>query len=154
MGAKKTTTSVKVRYNDGHLIIDGAKTLGRYKELTSRFNKCDSKVFEMVCGYDAKDVKSAKKAFEKKVRKLGKGEYLTYFGCGAFATKEGYTKGKEYVNATCDMISRECDQQEVYYYEYIALMTIEENCDKYAFGVVKEYFGSEVAKTVKRLRKN
>ena len=151
MEATKTTTSVKVRYNDGQLIIYGAKTLGRYKELTSRFNKCDSKVFEMVCGYDAKDVKSAKKAFEKKVRKLGKGEYLTYFGCGAFATKEGYTKWKEYVNETCDMISRECDPQEVYYYEYRALMTIEENCDKYAIGVVKNYFGEEVAKTVKRL---
>ena len=152
MEAKKTTTSVKVRYNDGKLIIDGAKTLGRYKELTSRFNKCDSKVFEMVCGYDAKEMRKAKIEFEKKVRKLKKGEYITYFGCGAFGTKEGYTKWIKYVNATRESISRECNPQEVYYYEYRALMTIEENCDKYAFGVVKEYFGSEVAKTVKRLR--
>ena len=151
MEAKKTTTSVKVRYNDGQLIIDGAKTLGRYKELISRFNNFDEKEFEMVCGYDAKDVKSAKNAFEKKVRKLKKGEYLKYFLCGAFGTKEGYTKWIKYVNATCESIASECDPQEVYYYEYRSLMTIEKNCDKYAIGVVKNYFGEEVAKTVKRL---
>lgn len=111
METKKTTTSVKVRYNNGQLIIDGAKTLGRYKELISRFNYCDSKVFDMVCGYDAKETKKAKIEFEKKVRKLKKGEYLTYFGCGAFATKDGYTKWKKYVDATCESIASECDPQ-------------------------------------------
>ena len=78
------------------------------------------------------------------------GKKLLDGGGGLIGTKFGIQKLFDYYDAQSKKISENCDPQEVYRYEFSNHECSYTNDDEEAIKIVIDYFGKEIAKTVKR----
>lgn len=71
---------------------------------------------------------------------------------GAFGTKDGLAEFFKFYDDSRAAIPKECDPQEVYFYEYNNHeCMIAWDGDKEAYDLIVGYWGEEVAKTIERL---
>lgn len=71
---------------------------------------------------------------------------------GAFGTKDGLAAFFKFYDDSRAAIPKECDPQEVYFYEYNNHeCMIAWDGDKEAYDLIVGYWGEEVAKTIERL---
>lgn len=132
---------------DGYLVIENAKTLDRYLELTQKlYNHQHPEVFF------AFDTETLKAGIAKYKPLLKEGEKIINFCNGGFATPNGLKMMQEFDRNIRQMIYKECDPQEVYFYEYNNYeCCISYDGDTDAFKSIVRIFGAKRAKKVKRL---
>lgn len=81
---------------------------------------------------------------------ISQDEKVYHFGAGLYGTKEGVNQYLAGVNANYEQISKECDPQEIYDYEFANHECGYVGNDKEAIEWVVEIFGKDVARKVTR----
>lgn len=132
--------------SEGGIWMVNAKTIDRYIELKNDQPKGEGVFFAF-----------NKKQFDEGVDELiKKGQFqpggkLLSAGGGMYGTKEGLDKFFEYYEEREEIIKKECDPQEVYFYEYNNHeCMINWYGDKEAIEIVSDYWGKDVAKSIVR----
>lgn len=93
----------------------------------------------------------SKEKIEEGIKKTGiAGKKIYSGGGGLYGTKEGIEKLMAFYDARSEEISRECDPQEVYDFEFNNHECSYTNDDEDAIKIIVCYFGEERSKTVKR----
>lgn len=132
---------------DGMMTWKNAKTLKRYKELCKERDTVDITRFDCFFAFGDKQFSEGK----RRIRPLNDGEKLVSFGGGGYGTKDGVQRLFKFYDDIEKRISRECDPQEVYCYEF----NNHESCIAYDGDVepirlIARIWGVERAKTIKR----
>lgn len=136
--------------NDGWLEIKGATTIEKYVQLRDEFNKRETPY--IFFAFDEKKYEEGKERL-KKNGWLNEDEKLYNLGAGGFTTKRGYLKMTQEHKELKEKIQKQCNPQEVYWYEYNNHESfISWDGDLGAIEKVIEYFGEETAKRIKRKR--
>lgn len=143
---KKLTVTVDYD-NDGLLVIDGAKTLERYEKLRNEIYTINLRDYDMFMAFDADGFRCVKES----IRPLKEGEKLLNIGQGIFGTKDGYERYQKTYHNIYMKIAKECNPQEVYYYEYNNFECFYRNSDTQAMRIIIYIFGYDVANTIERL---
>lgn len=144
-----TTCTVTQNWeHDGMLNIQGDQTLSIYQAIRKEQNEHHHPevVWEFM---DIKRVLTELKPL------LKEGEKIIQFANGGFATPKGWEMMKAYWQSIDERIRKECDPQEVYYYEY----NNHESCinwegDTDAIQIILDIYGANVARTIKRYSKH
>lgn len=132
---------------EGMFAFKNAKTLDRFKELSEQLRNIDLRRFDMFAAFSGKQFEQGL----KEIRPLRDGEKLISMGAGIYGTKDGIAKYMEFANSITEMMTKECDPQEVYVYEFNNYESaIDFDGDERAIRFVASLFGWDVAKTVKR----
>lgn len=131
---------------DGMLDIHNAQTLDKYQAI--RGEQYKHKPLEVMFYCDLK------KVVEELEPLLNDGEKIICFADGCFATPKGLSMLEEFHASINERIKKECDAQEVYYYEY----NNHESCINYegdtdAIEIILDIYGEETARTIKRYSK-
>lgn len=111
---KRATVTVSWEH-DGQLIIENAKTLGKYAQLCEE-NYHRERPY-MFYAFNVKQFEEGKKALQRKGW-LNEGEKLISVGYGGYSTERGYRKWCEECDNFVREIRENCDINEVYWYEY------------------------------------
>lgn len=132
---------------DGMMTWKNAKTLKRYKELCRERDTVNITRFDCFFAFNGRQFAEGKRT----IRPLNDGEELINFGGGGYGTKDGVKRLFKFYEDIEQRISRECDPQEVYCYEF----NNHESCIAYdgdieAIRLVARIWGVETAKTIKR----
>lgn len=134
--------------SEGSIWMKNAKTIDRYIELKNDQPDAEGVFFAF-----------SKKQFEEGVDQLiQKGQFqpggkLLSVGSGMFGTKEGLDKYFKHCENREELIKKECDPQEVYFYEFNNHESmIDWDGDKCAIEIVCDLWGKDVAKSLVRLR--
>ena len=138
--------------NDGFLVISNAETLQRYLELKEINRNAPMDEFGIFFAFN-------KQQFEEGYNKLVKNGKIEYGDKvvrgvgGAFGTEGAFDKLIEFYDRQDDAVKRECDPQEVYWYEYNNYeCCISYEGDERAMLLVIDLFGAEACKSIKRFR--
>lgn len=132
---------------DGMLVCHNAKTIKRYQELCNERNTCDLSKFDMFCAFSNEQFAQNSKI----IRQLREGEKYVAFGTGVYGTRDGIERYLAFSRDISKRITEECDPQEVYCYEYnIYESFIAFDGDVDAIRLVADYWGWEIAKSIKR----
>ena len=137
--------------NDGMLYLHNAKTLKRYHELNNMHpNDSDYAVFY------AFNKKQYAEGIEKLISsgyiKRGEEGKIRSFGGGGYGTKEGIDGFVGFYQRKIKRIAAECDPYEVYCYEYNNHESfISWDGDMGAIQIVIDYWGEDVARSIKRV---
>lgn len=148
-----TTATVTQNWdNDGALVISNAQTLQRYLELKEINHNAPMEEFGIFFAFN-------KKQFEDGYNKLVQSGKITYGEKvqrgpgGSFGIKGAFDKLIEYYDTQDERIKKECDPQEVYWYEYNNYeCCIDCDGDKRAILFIIDTFGEEAARSIKRFR--
>ena len=133
--------------NDGYLIIKGARTIKRFNELRDKSSKVDVKKFR--CFFALSD-----KQFEEGIKEIGLGddEKVVRGPAGLFGVRDGMDRLFEEWRKIDEEIKRECDPQEIYYYEYNNYeCCIDWDGDERALKYIINMWGIETARKIRRL---
>lgn len=134
--------------NDGYLVITDAKTIDRYKEITEQQRNGK---YEGI--FYAFNNEQFEEGYNKVKHLLKEGEKICSFGYGGYGVREYITKMFDFIKNADKMIAKECDPQEVYYYEYNNHeCCVDWDGDKGAIKVIIDIFGADVARKIKRFR--
>lgn len=139
--------------NDGHLVITGAETLDLYHEL--RYGKTGQADFDKLGIFCAFSNEQFDEGYAKLVRlgHIKDGEKVVRVTNGTFGTREGRAKLIEFYDKVEERIKKECDPQEVYYFEYNNYeCCISWDGDLGAIKTIIRTYGPDVARKIKRLR--
>lgn len=138
--------------NDGTLVISNAQTLQRYLELKEINRNAPMDEFGIFFAF-------SKQQFEEGYNKLVQSGKITYGDKvqrgpgGSFGIKGAFDKLDEFYNTQDEMVKKECNPQEVYWYEYNNYeCCIDYDGDKRAIQFIIETFGEQAARSVKRFR--
>ena len=143
-----TTCTVTQNWdNDGMLDIHNAQTLDKYQAI--RNEQYHHRHPEIVWEFS-----DMKKVIAKLKPLLKEDEKIINFASGGFATPKGLKLMEAYYASIDERISKECDPQEVYYYEY----NNHESCinmegDTDAIQIVLDIYGEDIARSIKRYSK-
>lgn len=136
---------------DGAIGMKNPKTIKRYVEI--RDEHPESEKYGIFYAFNDKQYEEGK----SKMKELGlykEGQKIYSFGAGGFGTsKELIDKFFNFYKEQDKIVSRECDPQEVYLYEYNNHeCMLSWDGDEAAFRMVEEIFGKEVAGSITRFR--
>ena len=146
---KATTVTYDIDMNrDGHLEINNARTIQRYKEIKEEMYRVPLKKFDCFFAFGNHQFAEGLKS----IRPLAEGEKIYHAGAGLYGTKDGLDKLSDWYKEKDRQIERECDPLEVYLYE----CNNHEACynpdgDEEAVVLLIKYFGETVARTVPRV---
>lgn len=151
----KTTRGILHYYRDfdryeGSIIMQDAQTIDKYREIKSSHPDCDE------CGvFFAFSKKQFDEGYGRLVRlgKIKDGEKIKYDKSvsGLQGTEDGIYKFHKFYDDRDKRIPKECDPQEVYFYEYNNYESMFDwSGDAEAMRLIILYFGVDVAKTIKR----
>lgn len=144
------TTTCTVTQNwecDGMLDIHNDQTLKTYQAIR---NEQYHHIHPETCW----EFSNIKNVIAKLKPLLNEGEKIIQFANGGFATPKGLEMMKAYWKSIDDRIRKECDPQEVYYYEY----NNHESCINYdgdteAINIINDIWGEEIARKIKRFNR-
>lgn len=147
------TTKGELQYyrdfdNDGFVVMLNPQTINRYNEIKSQHPGNEFDVFWAFSNEQFQ--RGYKNLVNKGVIKAG--DKLCGGPAGMIGTRSGIRGILEFYDKRDKQISQECDAQEVYFYEY----NNHECCygwegDAPAYELIVDYFGEDVAKTIKRI---
>ena len=144
-----TTCTVTLNWeHDGMLDIHDDQTLNTYQSIR---NEQYHHEHPETC-WEFSDIK---RVIAKLKPLLKEGEKIIQFANGGFATPKGLEMMKAYWQSIDERIRKECDPQEVYYYEY----NNHESCinmegDTDAIQIILDIYGADVARSIKRYSKH
>ena len=135
--------------NDGFVVMLNAKTINRYNEIKDQHPDADK------CGvFWAFSNEQFQRGYKNLVNKgvIKDGDKLCGGPAGIIGTRKGIDDFMYFYEERDKQIPKECDPQEVYFYEY----NNHECCygwegDAPAYELIVNYFGEDVAKTIKRI---
>lgn len=155
MNTISTTTQSSVSFEqdwsrDGYLVIKGASTLERYKQIREEIYHAPVKECDCFFAFDNRQFADGLKS----IRPLKDGEKVVRVGGGLFGTRDGVAKLFAWYDEKNKQIAAECNPLEVYLYE----CNNHEACynpdgDEEAVALLIKYFGETVAQTVPRIRR-
>lgn len=132
---------------DGMLTIQDDQTLKAYQAIRKE-------QYEHVHPETCWEFSDIKKVFAKLKPLMKEGEKIIQFANGGFATPKGWEMMKAYWKSIDERIRKECDPQEVYFYEfnnYESAINWEGDTD--AIEIILRIYGPDVARTIKRFNK-
>lgn len=149
------TTRGELRYYrdwgnyDGGIVMLNAQTIGRYKEIKNQHPDSDSYGVWWAFS-DEQFARGRQHAI--KIGKLNPDDKICHGGAGLYGTSEAIKAFYAAYHKRDELIPKECDPQEVYFYEYNNHeCMIAWDGDKDAYDLIVGYWGEEVAKTIERL---
>lgn len=136
--------------NEGAIYMENAKTIKRYIELSN--DQPDSDKYGIFWAFSEKQYEEGK----ERMKQLGfylDGQKIYSFGMGGYGTsKEKIDAFFDYYKDRDKMVAKECDPQEVYFYEYNNFeCMLDWEGDKRAYDKVVGIFGQDIAKTIRRI---
>lgn len=136
--------------NDGMLYLHNAKTLKRYHELNAMHPKEDD--YAVFYAFSKKQyAEGIEKLIAGNCIKRGEEGRIVSFGGGGYGTREGIDGFLGFYKQKIKTIAAECDPYEVYCYEYNNHESfISWDGDMGAIQIVIDYWGVDVARTIKR----
>lgn len=150
----KTTRGILHYYRDferydGGIVMQDAKTIGRYKEIMK--DHPDPDEYGVFFAFSREQFA---KGYTHLVElgKIKDGEKIYQdANTGAYGTEEGLKGFFDYYTKRDKLVVQECDPQEVYFYEYNNHESqIAWDGDNEAYRIIINYWGEDVAKTIKR----
>lgn len=149
------TTKGELQYyrdwgNDGFIRMLNPQTINRYHQIKNRHPNFDDYDAFIAFGESQFDA-GYKKLIDKGA--INEGDKVCRSSLsGLFGTKQGIRNLLGFYDAQSKLIAQECDPQEIYFYEY----NNHECCysyegDREVFELMVDYFGEEVANTIKRI---
>lgn len=149
----KTTKSGLQYYRDfdnmdGGIVMVNPKTIDKYKELKDKQPNT-----EELGIFFAFSVEQFKEGYNKLIERgiISAGDKVCSAGLGAYGTREAFDKHFANIKQKDNEISKICDAQEVYFYEFN-----NHECmfgcdgDKPAIEIIYSIFGKEIAKHIVR----
>ena len=128
---------------DGMLIIQNAQTLDKYQAIRNEDDQYKNP--EVMWNCDAQE------AIIKLKPLLNKGEKIIQFMDDCYATPNGIKMMFEHEVFVKELIKKECDPQEVYYYEYNNYICYQNYYgDAEAIKTVYDIYGEEITRSIKR----
>ena len=134
-------------HSEGGIRMVGAKTIGRYLELKSEHP--DSDKYGIFFAFDAKAYGQGCKRLEERGYLKG-GAKVVSAGAGMYGTREEITRYLDFYGEREKIMAKECNPQEVYFYEWNNHECMFDNDDS-AMKIVISIFGNEAAHKVYRL---
>lgn len=134
---------------DGNIRYEGDTTLSKYSEL--RHESSNTKHKGIFFAFSDKQFNEglAEIGFDPKDEASWKGKVFRSVG-GMFGTREGLDAFYQHCFDANKRIATECDPQEVYVYEW-SNHECQYSDDHSAYEIVKDIFGEEIAKQIKRI---
>lgn len=133
---------------DGCVVMHNAKTIDRYKELQKEKENIDC--FSYDCFFAFSNQQFADGL--KKIRPLKEGEKLVSVGAGMYGTRDGVDKFFAAYDEFDAKIKKECDPQEVYFYEYNNHESmISWEGDAEPLKIIRRIWGKEIASKITRI---
>lgn len=132
--------------NEGAIYVENPKTLEKYHQL------CDGKFdFEKHGIFFAFGEKQFDKYYAEMIEKgyLTKEDKIYSLGAGAYGKAEGCKAFNIFCKDKKKLIAKECDPQEVYFYEYNNHECMFTD-DSDAYAMVEDIFGKKRAKQIQR----
>lgn len=135
---------------DGGIVMQDAQTIKRYRQIREEHPDADE------CGvffaFSDKQFEEGRQHLID-LGKMKEGDKLTYVENinGLFGTRDGVKQFLDFYNNRAGDVTKECDPQEVYFYEYNnheCMMAY--NGDRDAIEIVIDNWGADVAKGIKR----
>ena len=135
---------------DGAVRMFNARTIDRYKEMRSQHPDVDDYGVWFAFSNEQFE-KGRKHAIE--IGKFSPDDKITrHLHLNLFGTKESIASFYGFYEKRDEQISKECDPQEVYFYEYNNHeCMISWNGDKDAISIIEHYWGKDVAGRIKRI---
>lgn len=134
---------------DGAVRMINQKTIDTYKRIKEEHPNCDDYGVWFAFTDD-----SFKEGFDHALE-IGKisadSKIVAERSVGLFGTEEGINGYFEFYKKRREVVKKECDPQEVYFYEYNNHESfISWDGDMNAYQMVEDYFGKDVAKKITR----
>lgn len=138
--------------NDGAVEMKNPKTINRYHELCEQWSKFDCEKVGMFWAFDQKQFDEAHNRLVKKGI-IGESDQVFKGPAGAFGTIKAFKAWIEAHKEFKKSVKEECDPQEVYFYEFNNHESqIDYEGDLSAIQLIADFYGVDVAKTIKRRR--
>lgn len=149
----ETKSSAVQNWNsDGMLEIKDAQTIQRYLELKKEISEAPMDDFGIFFAFNTKQFEEGYSKLVESGR-IKQGERVQKMPGGAFGIIGSFERLIEYYDNIEDKIRKECDPQEVYWYEYNNYeCCIAYDGDKSAINHVISIFGAERCKSIRRFR--
>lgn len=133
---------------DGSICMVNPQTIKRYREIKDQHP--DENKYGVFFAFSDKQFAEGKKKLEE-LGHLKEGEKIYRSGGGLFGTKDGIKQFFDFYEERDNAIPKECDPQEVYFYEYNNHESmIAWDGDLEAIKLIIAYWGEDVARTIKR----
>lgn len=148
------TTRGELRYfrdcgGDGAVCMLNAQTISRYKEIKNQHPNSDD--YGVWWAFSNEQFANGKRSAIKR-GKLNPDDKIYSGGAGLYGTSDAIKAFFAAYRKRDEQIPKECDPQEVYFYEYNNHeCMVSWDGDKDAYKLIVEYWGEEVAKTIKRI---
>lgn len=151
METKKTTLKSGLEFTRNYTTTGGAvlmhndKTIEKYQSLLDERAKIDTSRYNCFFAFGREQFED-----EKKRIPLKEGEKIVAAGLGLYGTKEGLHKFFDAQDEITARIRKECDPQEVYFYEYNNHECMVNGDDQNAYDIVERIWGDAIAKEIVR----
>lgn len=140
---------IYVRDDEGGIVMKNAKTVNRYVEIDEEMFRIN--VLKFDCFFAFSDTQFDEGM--RQIRKLKDGETLVYYGSGLYGTEDGMRRYREARRAKKDRMKKECDPQEVYFYEWNNHECMYDwDAEGTVYRLVEDIFGEKKAKGLHRIR--
>lgn len=142
---------------EGMFAYKNDKTIHHYRELIGEFGTNKKHPAHIVMedpanGFYAFTNEDFEKCYNAMKPHLKEGEKVISAGGGIYFSPEGLKKYRDALREVENKVREECDPQEVYVHEFNNHeCVIDWDGDEKAIEIVKDYFGLEVAKSIKRV---
>lgn len=135
--------------SEGGIWMNNAKTIDRYIELKNQHP--DSNKYGVFFAFSNKQFEEGRrKLISQGHMKEGDTIFKSHFGM--FGTKQGISDYLKYYTERDKVIVKECDPQEVYFYEYNNHESmISYDGDKEAIQIIVDSWGMDIAKSIVRI---
>jgi hypothetical protein len=148
MGVRKANGVSYVLTDEGNVRMTSPKTIRRYQELKNEHPKSED--YGVFFAFSDKQFEEGRQELISKGY-LKEGEKVCSFGCGVYGTRNEIHRYLSFYDERIKQIAKECDPQEVYFYECNNHESGYTWCDDEPLRLVADYFGKEAARKIKRL---